>query len=92
MVTRNTKSHRESGKPPLHLYEYTLIPLCGLKKSLYGLKQPPRMWYKKLDTYIWGVGFTSNKVDHCVYFKLISYHVIVLVLYVDDMLLIGNEK
>eukprot|EP00253_Pinus_taeda_P021394 PITA_21394 len=32
------------------------------------------------------------KADHCVYFKLIGDHVIYLVLYVDDMLLVGNEK
>jgi hypothetical protein len=31
-------------------------------------------------------------VDHRVYFKLIGDHLIYLVLYVDDMLLIGNDK
>eukprot|EP00253_Pinus_taeda_P030043 PITA_30043 len=30
--------------------------------------------------------------DHCVYFKLIGDRVIYLVLYVDDMLLVGNDK
>jgi hypothetical protein len=39
-----------------------------------------------------GLGFTRRKVDHCVYFKLISDHLIHLVLYVDDMLIIGNNK
>ena len=50
------------------------------------------MWYQKFDTYIWGLGFTKSKEDHCVYLKLIGDHVIYLVLYVDDMLLIGNDK
>jgi hypothetical protein len=59
-----------------------------LKKSLSGLKQSPRMWYKKIDTYMLGLGFTKRKEDHCVYFKLIGDHLIYLVLYVDDMLLI----
>jgi hypothetical protein len=50
------------------------------------------MWYKKIDTYMLGLGFTRSKEDHCVYFKLIGDHLIYLVLYVDDMLLIGNNK
>jgi hypothetical protein len=66
--------------------------ICKLKKSLYGLKQSPRMWYQKFDTYMLGLGFTRSKEDHCVYFKLIGDHLIYLVLYVDDMLMIGNNK
>jgi hypothetical protein len=66
--------------------------VCKLKKSQYGLKQSPRMWYKKFDTYMLGLGFARNKEDHCVCFKLIGDHLIYLVLYVDDMLLIGNNK
>jgi hypothetical protein len=50
------------------------------------------MWYQKFDTYMLGLGFTRSKDYHCVYFKLIGDHLIYLVLYVDDMLLIGNNK
>ena len=66
--------------------------VCKLNKSLYGLKQSPRMWYQKFDTFIRGFGFTKIKADHYVYFKLIDDRVIYLVLYVDDMLLVGNDK
>jgi hypothetical protein len=66
--------------------------VCKLKKSFYGLKQCPRMWYQKFDTYILGFGFSRSKVDHCVYFKLVGDHFIYVILYVDDMLLIGNNK
>ena len=66
--------------------------VCKLKNSLYGLKQSPRMWYQKIDTYMIVLGFTRSKEDHCVYSKLIGDHSIYLVLYVDDMLLIGNNK
>eukprot|EP00253_Pinus_taeda_P017592 PITA_17592 len=66
--------------------------VCKLKKSLYGLKQSARMWYQKFDTFIRGLGFTRSKADHCVYFKLIGDRVMYLVLYVDDMLLVGNDK
>jgi hypothetical protein len=66
--------------------------VCKLKNSLYDLKKLPSMWYQKFDTYMLGLGFTRRKEDHCVYFKLFGDHFIYLVLYVDDMLLIGNNK
>jgi hypothetical protein len=66
--------------------------VCKLKKSMYGLKQSPRMWYQKFDTYMLGLGFIRSKEDHYVYFKLIGDYLIYLVLYVGDMLLIGNNK
>ena len=50
------------------------------------------MWYQKFDTYIWGLGFFIRKEDNYVYFKLIGVRVTYLVLYVDDMLLVGNDK
>jgi hypothetical protein len=66
--------------------------VCRLKKSLYGLKELPRMWYQIFDTYVLGLVFTRTKVYDCVYLKVIDDHLIYLVLYVDDMLLIGNDK
>jgi hypothetical protein len=41
--------------------------VCKLKKSLYGLKQSPRMWYQKFDTYMLGLGFTRRKGSLCVF-------------------------
>jgi hypothetical protein len=43
--------------------------VCKLNKSLYGLKQSPRIWYQKFDTYILGLGFVRSRDDHCVYSK-----------------------
>jgi hypothetical protein len=66
--------------------------VCKLKIFLYGLNQSPRMWCQKFDTYILGLDFTRSKVDHCVYFKLVGDLFIYMIQYVDDMLLIGNNK
>jgi hypothetical protein len=66
--------------------------VCKMKNSMYGLKQSTQMWYQKFHTYMLGLGFIRNKEDHCVYFKLIGDHLIYLVLYMDDMLLIGKNK
>jgi hypothetical protein len=65
--------------------------VCKLKKSLYGLKQSPRMWYQKFDTYILGLRFVRSRDDHCVYSKKVGNHFIYVVFYVDDMLLVGNN-
>ena len=55
--------------------------VCKLKKSLYGLKQYPRMWYHKFDTYIQGLGFVRSKVDHCVYYKQVGEHFIYVIVF-----------
>jgi hypothetical protein len=62
-----------------------------LKKSLYGLKQSPGMWYQKFETCILGIRFVRSMVDNCVYSKEVGNHFIYVVLYVDDMLLVGNN-
>jgi hypothetical protein len=58
-----------------------------LKKSLYGLRQSPRKWYKKFDSFMLSLNFTRSEYDHCVYFKKLENGMfIILVLYVDDIL------
>ena len=65
--------------------------VCKLKRSLYGIKQSPRIWYQNFDTYILSFGFVRSKVDHCIYSKEEGGRFIYAALYVDDMLLIGNN-
>ena len=65
--------------------------VCKLKKSIYGLKQSPRMWYQNFNTYVQRIGFVRSKVDHCVYYKQVGEYFIYVVLYVDDMLLAGKN-
>ncbi|KAK9054827.1 hypothetical protein SSX86_025906 [Deinandra increscens subsp. villosa] len=62
--------------------------VCLLKRSLYGLKQSPRQWYKRFDSYIISQGFCRSLYDPCVYYKEYDEHEYVyLLLYVDDMLI-----
>ena len=65
--------------------------VCKLKISLYGLKKSPRMWYQNFDTYILCFTFVRSKVYHCIYSKEEGGHFVYVTLYVDDMLLIGNN-
>ena len=62
--------------------------VCLLQKSLYGLKQSPRQWYKRFDSFMISNGYTRNQFDNCVYSKELSPDsYIYLLLYVDDMLI-----
>ena len=67
--------------------------VCRLFKSLYGLKQSPRQWYKRFDQFIQGQKFTKSEQDHCVYFRrLLDGAFIYLLHYVDDMLIVSKNK
>ena len=67
--------------------------VCKLKKSLYGLKQAPRQWYKKFDSFMVSHEYKRTDADHCVYFrKFTDGNFIILLLYVDDMLIAGNDS
>lgn len=80
-------------QPPSYVIQGQENKVCLLKKSLYGLKQSPRQWYLKFDSFITSCGFSRSKMDHCVYMKhLENKHPIYLLLYVDDMLLASKDK
>ncbi|GJX10354.1 putative RNA-directed DNA polymerase [Tanacetum coccineum] len=66
--------------------------VCRLQKSLYGLKQAPRQWYKKFESVIGKQGYRKTSSDHCVFFqKFGDDDFIILLLYVDDMLIVGKN-
>jgi hypothetical protein len=63
--------------------------VCRLKKSLYGLKQGLRAWYAKIDSYLLSQNFVHCKLDPNVYILSTVDSLLLLVLYVDDLLIIG---
>ncbi|KAL4271204.1 hypothetical protein GQ457_13G028940 [Hibiscus cannabinus] len=67
--------------------------VCRLNKSLYGLKQVPRCWYKRFDSFIMSLGYNRLNADPCAYFKRFGENgFVILLLYVDDMLVAGPNK
>jgi hypothetical protein len=62
-----------------------------LQKSIYGLKQASQSWNLCFDEVVKGFGFIKNAEEPCVYNKVSGSAVVFLVLYVDDILLIGND-
>ncbi|GKC40934.1 retrotransposon protein, putative, ty1-copia subclass [Tanacetum coccineum] len=65
--------------------------VCKLQRSIYGLKQEFRSWNKRFDVEIKKIGFTQNPDEPCVYIKASGSSVAFLILYVDDILFMGNN-
>ena len=65
--------------------------VCKLQRSIYGLKQASRSWNIRFDEVVKGFDFTKNEEESCVYKKVSGSSVVFLILYVDDILLIGNN-
>ena len=66
--------------------------VCKLKKDLYGLKQAPRTWYGRIDSFLMSLGFTKSKADPNLYFKVENGKQVILLLYVDDLFLTGDDE
>ena len=58
---------------------------------MYGLRQSPKQWYKKFDSFMVSQNFIRSEYDHCVYFKSFNGIFIILVFYVDDILLASKS-
>ena len=65
--------------------------VCKLHRSIYGLKQASRSWNIRFDQVMKLYGFEKSPDEPCVYKKIQGIVVVFLVLYVDDILLIGNS-
>lgn len=63
-----------------------------LKKSLYGLKTAAKCWYKTLQNALLGMGLMKSDHESCLYIKHRGNLVTVILVYVDDMILTGNDE
>ncbi|KAL0373983.1 UNVERIFIED_CONTAM: Retrovirus-related Pol polyprotein from transposon RE1 [Sesamum radiatum] len=64
--------------------------VCHLQRFIYSLKQASQA-ETRVDEVIRGYDFIKNDCDPCIYKKISGSLVAYLVLYVDDILLIGND-
>ena len=63
-----------------------------LRKALYGLKNAPRVWNRKWNELITSVGFKQTKADECVYTKGKGKEQVWVLMYVDDILVMGSDS
>ena len=66
--------------------------VCHLKKYLFGLKKAPQAWYAKMDRFLLDTAFSRCHCDPNVYTKKVGIHLIIHVLYVDDLILTGSDS
>ncbi|WVY98367.1 hypothetical protein V8G54_030518 [Vigna mungo] len=66
--------------------------VCLLQKSLYGLKQSPRQWYRKFDDFLIKLNFKRCNYDDCVYTLNHGGEILYLLLYVDDILIASSDR
>ena len=81
----------------------TLLPPAGfdcppnsvleLKKAIYGLKQAPLVWYKRLTEYLMTLGFHISIADPCVFWRedLASRPETWVFCHVDDLVIISRD-
>ena len=65
--------------------------VCKLQRSIYGLVQASQSWNIHFDEVIHAYGFIQTFREACIYKKVSGSSVAFLILYVDDILLIGND-
>lgn len=66
--------------------------VCKLRRSLYGLKQSPRVWFGCFRAVVQQFGMIQTKADHSVFYRHSSYgkHIF-LIVYVDDIVITGDD-
>jgi hypothetical protein len=63
-----------------------------LRKAIYGLKQSPRAWYHKLSFTLRDRGFRKSEADHTLFTLQGPQGIIVVLIYVDDLIITGDDK
>jgi len=63
-----------------------------LKRSLYGLKQSPRCWNKRLHDFLMSIGFHRAISDYATYTRGSGHNQTIIAIYVDDMLIMSENQ
>jgi hypothetical protein len=65
--------------------------VCLLRRALYGLKQAPQAWFAKFSSIVHQFGFSSSSHDTALFIRRSDKGMILLLLYVDDMIITGDD-
>jgi len=65
--------------------------VCRFHKSIYGLKKASRNWFSTFATIVKSAGYIQSKANYSLFTKSQGKKFIAILIYVDDILLIGND-
>ena len=65
--------------------------VCKLQKSLYGLKQSPRIWNEDLTRTMSAAGYKQCRSDACVFVRQYGDHRAFVLVWVDDIAIISDD-
>ena len=68
-----------------------LNKVCHLRRTLYGLKQAPQVWFAKFSSTISRLGYIASHYDSTLFLRHTDKGTILLVLYVDDKIITGDD-
>ena len=60
--------------------------VCKLKNALDGLKQAPKAWYTRLDSYFQSESFKRGSIDNNLNYKIVGNSMVIVEVYVDDII------
>lgn len=79
-------------QPPGFIHPDYPNHVCKLTKAIYGLKQAPRAWFHHFSAFLISHGFACSKSDSSMFIYRSSSHILILLLYVDDIFLTGSHN
>ncbi|KAM2306236.1 hypothetical protein ACFXTH_025703 [Malus domestica] len=77
--------------PPGYEVQNKAGKVCRLRKALYGLKQSPRAWFGRFTDAMKKYGYQQGSADHTLFIKRNGGRVTLLIIYVDDMVVTGDD-
>lgn len=66
--------------------------VCKLRKTIYGLRQSPRVWYTELANYLLSSGFKRSIADASLFIQHHHLAPIYIIVYVDDIILASPDS
>jgi Reverse transcriptase (RNA-dependent DNA polymerase) len=78
--------------PPGFGMNQTIGKVCRLRKSLYELKQSPRVWFDRFRKAIVSMRYQQINADHIVFYRQHGGRTTMLAVYVDDMIVTSNDE